>query len=620
MGVFERAPPASRIDLAEEPEFNLGGMKAIPAERAVMFGDVRRALQPRVMKVLVSLAKSSPAVVSRDRLIEQCWDGRIVGDDALNRCILALRHLAQQFEPAPFSIETIPRVGHRLVESGSSEGATASRPTGNQPWWMPVGVLVALLVGVALLWSRPWEERPHVPTIMVGAAAPDAQTRELANDLTVKLGSLETAPSTSLRLISDEGSHEKPDLLLDVSRIPDSAALGANLVLRSGSDRSILWSEELKQPSGDLADLKLQVAFTAARVLGCAAEATAPQGKQLSQRTLKLYLNGCAAQADLVGREAESVIPIFREVLRNAPQFEGAWAKLLWADSDVFMHLGSTHARERLKADLAAARKINPNLPDAYLAQAVLVPDSEYAEKLRLVNRAIELEPDNSDAYAVRAAVLQLVGRMKDAIVEARRAMQLDPLSPGTRNGYILALAVAGHSDTARQELQNAERLWPGASSVAGMRATFNLRFGDPREAWDYFRKDPSADWMNARSYLEARADRTPAKIERALQDAEKLYRRHPRSLQHLIQVYGEFDRNGQLLELLLKAPEAELILVDMTFRAPSVDFWHDPRALRVAQRAGLLDYWRSSGQWPDFCFRSDLPYDCKAEAAKIVN
>jgi hypothetical protein len=32
-----------------------------------------------------------------------------------------------------------------------------------------------------------------------------------------------------------------------------------------------------------------------------------------------------------------------------------------------------------------------------------------------------------------------------------------------------------------------------------------------------------------------------------------------------------------------------------------------------------LLDYWRASGKWPDFCFEPDLPYDCKAEAAKLA-
>jgi hypothetical protein len=40
---------------------------------------------------------------------------------------------------------------------------------------------------------------------------------------------------------------------------------------------------------------------------------------------------------------------------------------------------------------------------------------------------------------------------------------------------------------------------------------------------------------------------------------------------------------------------------------------------MRVAQHLGLLAHWRNSGKWPDFCSEPDLPYDCKAEAAKLA-
>ncbi len=42
-----------------------------------------------------------------------------------------------------------------------------------------------------------------------------------------------------------------------------------------------------------------------------------------------------------------------------------------------------------------------------------------------------------------------------------------------------------------------------------------------------------------------------------------------------------------------------------------------DPRFMGVAAKLGLVDYWRATGKWPDFCSEPGLPYDCKAEAAK---
>src|SRR5215469_7462753 len=100
------------IDLAREEEFSLGNLHVRPSERVAEFEGVRHELQPRVMQVLVALARARPRVVSRDQLVEACWDRRIVGDDALNRCIVALRQLEKSCSPTPFAIETIPRVGY----------------------------------------------------------------------------------------------------------------------------------------------------------------------------------------------------------------------------------------------------------------------------------------------------------------------------------------------------------------------------------------------------------------------------------------------------------------------------------------------------------------------------
>ncbi len=43
-----------------------------------------------------------------------------------------------------------------------------------------------------------------------------------------------------------------------------------------------------------------------------------------------------------------------------------------------------------------------------------------------------------------------------------------------------------------------------------------------------------------------------------------------------------------------------------------------DPRFMQLAARLGLVDYWRSSGHWPDFCADPGLPYNCRAEANRL--
>jgi hypothetical protein len=44
-----------------------------------------------------------------------------------------------------------------------------------------------------------------------------------------------------------------------------------------------------------------------------------------------------------------------------------------------------------------------------------------------------------------------------------------------------------------------------------------------------------------------------------------------------------------------------------------------DPRFMAFVAKLGLVDYWRATGKWPDFCAEPGLPYDCKAAAAKVA-
>src|SRR5882672_4314754 len=101
------------IDLAREAEFALGAIRVKPASREVIVGGQPEIFEPRVLQVLVALAQRRGAVVSRDELSARCWEGRAVGEDALTRCIARIRRLAES--SGEFTVETIPRVGYRLV-------------------------------------------------------------------------------------------------------------------------------------------------------------------------------------------------------------------------------------------------------------------------------------------------------------------------------------------------------------------------------------------------------------------------------------------------------------------------------------------------------------------------
>lgn len=113
--------------LADEPAFALGGQIVRPATREIGTPGDGEVLEPRVMQVLVTLAHRRGQVVSRAELIAACWGGVAVGDDAVNRCIQALRRLADT--RGGFSILTVRGVGFRLDEAASA----GSAPVGAAP-------------------------------------------------------------------------------------------------------------------------------------------------------------------------------------------------------------------------------------------------------------------------------------------------------------------------------------------------------------------------------------------------------------------------------------------------------------------------------------------------------
>jgi adenylate cyclase len=115
------------MDLARVAPFALGELRVQPATREVVADGASQVLEPRIMQVLVALARRRGAVVSRDGLVDACWGGRAVSDDAINRCIAAIRRLAA--DSGAFTVTTVTKVGYRL-DAADEPSSDEPRPDG----------------------------------------------------------------------------------------------------------------------------------------------------------------------------------------------------------------------------------------------------------------------------------------------------------------------------------------------------------------------------------------------------------------------------------------------------------------------------------------------------------
>lgn len=141
----------ARIDLATEPCCTLGHIELVPSLLEARVSGVAYEVPPRVMQVLIALLRAEGRTVSRGDLADSCWEGRVVGEDALNRVIGKIRAIANGPAQGSFAIETIKRIGYRIVIPNESAGDI------NLPFAVEAPVVATVTKPMASLWvaARP---------------------------------------------------------------------------------------------------------------------------------------------------------------------------------------------------------------------------------------------------------------------------------------------------------------------------------------------------------------------------------------------------------------------------------------------------------------------------------
>jgi Tol biopolymer transport system component/DNA-binding winged helix-turn-helix (wHTH) protein len=122
-------------------------------------GEVVRHIEPKVMKVLLTLSAQQGRVIPKEELISTVWPDTFVSDDVLTRCISILRRITDDDPHTPHFIQTIPKVGYRLVapvselpaeaQDGPPSTQDASKPTPESP---PVYSQTSSQPGRPMIW------------------------------------------------------------------------------------------------------------------------------------------------------------------------------------------------------------------------------------------------------------------------------------------------------------------------------------------------------------------------------------------------------------------------------------------------------------------------------------
>lgn len=630
------APTA--IELAHEAAFSLADMQVRPALLEVAGADWREALEPRVMQVLVALARSRGEVVSRDDLTQACWGGRVVGEDAISRCIARLRRLSRV--RGGFELTTVPRVGYRLTERRRGASVPVRRFDGAWPAMLVVGVL-ALVVGAAIwLWSARSPAAPEpslriaiTPFTPLGVAA---EERELAAGLADHIAGLLGEGGADVA-ISTDGSAGQPrrraDLVLGGSVDRDGGLWRVRASLKDPDADFIVWTDDFERPAGRTGGLRDEVGAASTEAVYAILETRRQEGLKLDPQTLALYIKGVdALKTPALLREG---VPLraFEQVVERAPTFVDGRAHLALG-----LHLAALTAAPDRRSELRrrarseAVRAINEHAAEAgaafdalYFLEREEAP-ADIARAEDQIRLGLAAAPQFPFLHMRECRLLVAVGRAWESRAYCQRALALRPMAAPPAHSYVSALYANGEDEPARRAAARFARFHPDHLNVRRVRFEMEAFTGAPDAAAALLHDPDTAPLaMDAAAVgafeqlLKARKSGAEADRERAVaafRTAARAGRADPCHLVKAAAVLGRIDEAFAALN----APGMEAAINPDTgcLLDPSTEaLRRDPRFWPIAAKAGLVRYWRLRDRWPDFCSAPGQAVDCRAEAAR---
>lgn len=424
-------------------------------------GGPKVPLRAMSLKMFAALLAERGKVVSKDRLSDLVWPGRIATDESIARCIADIRKVLDDGEHR--IVETFPKQGYRLNVTGPQ----AAQP----PSPLRTGLILAALVGAGLL--------VLAATFLLGArdttpgnlaVLPAAELRDavailpfsaqaesdvflaagLSDDLEIRLAEL-----SGIKIVSQVQSSAMADgtvapvalaRSLNASFLVNGSVrrygpdISVSLQLIDGKDGTTLWADRYEGPPDGL--LGFRDTLPGALMDAMAIELNARDRRRLARQDTAdpaAFEEVMRARRDLSTFTYEGSLSAERHLLRAVardPEYarayaelasayvirlENNWTVLSTADIDKAFHF----AEQALALD-----------PDLWFAHYSLgrlhsvAPEGDVEAGLRHLRTAMSLQPANDDARIYYAVVMAMSGRLEDGLAIFESVLATHPQPP----------------------------------------------------------------------------------------------------------------------------------------------------------------------------------------------
>ena len=457
------------IDLASEPPFHIGRASIDPVSRDATFNGQSERLQPQNLKVLVALARERGRVVTRDQLVDLCWNGRFVGDDVINRAIANLRQFAER--AGGFSIETVPRVGYRLCEKSSTRWPL------RRPWALfAIAGLLVLTAGLGLFLRFGPGSGLYggEKTIAVLPFDAGSDQQALAGGLSEEIASrlsrnprIRLLGRNSAQVLANDPASEiaigrelRVDFLLtgQVNGQGNEPTITTQLIRTR--DGQTVWSAAYPVNTARLISTLETMSNVVSQRIGAGALPARPI-KTPRPEAYQLYVSALGELGQYEPEQVTAPIELLRQASRIDPDYAPIWTALgEQTRNQGLQHLTVFYNERWERLSQAYARRgleLAPNSSQANNVMAYTL--AEDPRSVPYVERAIQLDPNNADAWDSVAEKSIKAGNFTRWIDAENRIVELDPLA----TGWLFIVAEAnfemGRQDQAIAQLQRVARM-----------------------------------------------------------------------------------------------------------------------------------------------------------------
>jgi TolB-like protein len=486
----------------------------------------------------------------------------------------------RQHQPVP----VLPGARPKRIWLAASLAGLVVAATALGSWWIvhkgaPIPIAVLPLVNLS--------QNPADEYLADGLTSEIISGLAIIEGLAVRSQTSSFALKSKPRNVRDAARQLQADYIVEGSVLRDGQNLRINARLVRARDDIPIWSRIFEHKWTDVLSVQNEIS----RGIVNSLRLNLGRGRrryETNEEAYDLYLHARASMARL-SPGSDEVIGLFEKAIARdsslAPAYAGLAAAYAWKS---FSKSGDPNRDEKLQkmqAAAAAAIQLDPLLAEAHSSLGTaFARRGQWEQAAKSFRRALEIDPNSSAAHGHFSRFYYWpLGRIKEAVREARAAVRNDPLSPLAHSELCDVLLTAAQYDEAASEGQNAsaDQEWEWGRVCLG-----RARFGQGRTAEAIQVLSSVKEWGYL-AYVYAKSGRL-AEAQKLMAEAPIIHpdRRGPHQLAVVFAGFGDRDHAIEQLERLARTGPVRL---GFTLNSPEFAFLHgDPRLKTLREKLGL--------------------------------